>query len=196
MMEFVETSFGRLDILVSNAASGGFRPLLSATENQFHAAMNINALALLLLVQAGLPLLRASGGDARVIAISSQGAHRALPAYGLVGASKAALESLVRNLAVEAGPLGIRFNVVQAGLVETDSSRALLDVWRLSQPDGAVAEFPSATLQPAEVADAVVFLSSKMSSAMQGQTVVIGGETAMPLPSYIPSTELFVSKTS
>lgn len=172
MMEFLKNEMGRLDILVSNAASGGFRPLLETTEPQFHAAMNLNVRATLSLVQAGLPLLQASGGKARVIAISSQGAHRPLPYYGLIGSSKAALESMMQHLALEAGPLGIRFNVVEAGLVETDSSSALLQVLRAARP--ADARHPPAALQPGDVANAVLYLASELSEGMQGQTLVIG----------------------
>ncbi|HEY4359800.1 MAG TPA: SDR family oxidoreductase [Bryobacteraceae bacterium] len=173
LMEFVTSTFGRLDVLVSNAATGGFRPLLSTTELQFESAMNTNVRALLVLVQAALPLLRATGGDARVIALSSEGAVRALPSYGLIGASKAALESLIRSLALEAGPLGITFNTVRAGLVETDSTRALVEAWKLSSSGG---EAPTTGIPPDDVADAVLFLASDLSKSIQGQTLVVGAK--------------------
>ncbi len=171
MMEFVQSTYGRLDILVSNAATGGFHPLLTSTDANFDAAINTNTRALLLLVQAGLSLLKASGGDARVIAISSEGAVRALPSYGLIGASKAALESLVRGLALEAGPLGIKFNAVRAGFVLTDSSRALTEAWKQ-----LTESFPIAPpqLTPDDVAQTVLFLASDLSRATQGQIIVVG----------------------
>src|SRR5437867_3887167 len=77
-----------------------------------------NALALNLLAQRAAPLMPAGG---RIVAISSLGAQRAMPGYGFVGASKAALESLVRALAQELGPRGIRVNAVSAGVVDTDA---------------------------------------------------------------------------
>ncbi len=106
MLDFVGNAFGKLDILVSNAASGGFRSLLAATPRHFEATMKTNVQALMLLTQAALPLMQrdAATNDAarrrKIIAMSSHGSHRALPAYGLIGASKAALESLARHLAL------------------------------------------------------------------------------------------------
>lgn len=125
MMDFVKESLGQLDILVSNAATGGFRPLLSANARHFHNAMNTNALALVLLVQRAMPLLEQGSGRGKVIAISSHGAEMALPWYGLIGGSKAALESLVRHMTLEVGDRGVNVNVVKAGLVETDSTRVI-----------------------------------------------------------------------
>ena len=125
MVEHVRAEFGQLDILVSNAATGGFRPLLATTTANFEAAMNTNVRALIQLVQAALPLLESCRDRAKVVSLSSHGSHRALPMYGLIGASKAALESIVRHVALELGDRGINFNIVQAGLVETDSTRRL-----------------------------------------------------------------------
>ena len=105
MLDAVKDRFGRLDVLVSNAATGGFRPLLGATERNFQAAYNTNVLALLYLVQAAMPLLQRADGEPRtkVITLSSHGSDIALPFYGLIGSSKAALESLVRHLTLEIG---------------------------------------------------------------------------------------------
>jgi enoyl-[acyl-carrier protein] reductase III len=175
MLEIVNEQFGRLDILISNAASGGFRSLLDATPKNFESAMSINALALVNLVQAALPLLERSDRRGKVIAMSSHGSHRALPAYGLIGASKAALASLVRHFALELGDRGINFNVLEAGLVETDSTRKL---------PGAQEMFAAVTrhmlvgdrvLAAGDVADAALFLASPLSDMIQGQTIVVDG---------------------
>ncbi len=88
MMKFVDDAFGSLDILVSNAASGGFRPLTGTTALNFEAAMNTNVRALLFLVQAALPMLERSKGHAKVIGLSSHGSVLALPMYGLVAAPR------------------------------------------------------------------------------------------------------------
>src|SRR5664279_3513583 len=82
--------------------------------------METNALALNLLTQRGLPLMQPG---ARIVAMSSLGAQRAMPGYGFIGASKAALEALARALAQELGPRGVRVNVVSAGVVDTDALR-------------------------------------------------------------------------
>ncbi len=103
MMEFVDEKFGKLDILVSNAATGGFRPMLAITQKNFESTMKTNVMALIHLVQASIRLLQRAEGRAKVVAISSHGSHMALPMYGAVGGSKAALESFIRHFALELG---------------------------------------------------------------------------------------------
>ena len=110
--------FDRLDIIVSNAASGVLRPAAEMTLKHWRWCLETNALALNLLAQRSLELMPAGG---RIVALSSLGASRAMPGYGFVGASKAALEALARALAQELGPRGIRVNVVSAGVVDTDA---------------------------------------------------------------------------
>ena len=94
------------------------KPTIEMTLKHWRWCMETNALALNLLAQRALPLMPAGG---RIIAMSSLGAQRAMPGYGFVGASKAALEALARSLAQELGPRGIRVNVVSAGVVDTDA---------------------------------------------------------------------------
>ncbi len=91
----------------------------------FEATMKTNVLALVHLVQCGLKLLERGPGRGKVIALSSHGSNMALPMYGMIGGSKAALESLARHFALECGPKGINVNIVKAGLVDTDSTRKL-----------------------------------------------------------------------
>ncbi len=178
MFEFVADEFGQLDILVSNAASGGFRMLMDASPANFEAAMNTNVRALLLLTQAALPLMRTEGPRRKIIAMSSHGSHRALPAYGLIGASKAALESLVRHLALELGNQGINVNTLLAGLVETDSTRNLPNSQVAFDQVAQRRLVSGRDLSPEAVADAVLFLASPLSDLVQGQTLVVdGGET-------------------
>jgi enoyl-[acyl-carrier protein] reductase III len=179
MIGFIDETFGRLDILVSNAATGGFRPLLATTARQFEAAMNTNARALLLLVQAALPLLRRAPGRAKVIALSSHGARRALPLYGLIGGSKAALESLARHLALEVGSQGINVNIVQAGLVDTDSTRAIPGSEKLFELRRARSLVGDRVLEARDVADTVLYLASPLSDLVQGQTIIVDGGAAI-----------------
>ena len=178
MMEFIGNSFGNLDILVSNAASGGFRNLMDATPKHFEATMNTNVRALMLLTQAAVPLMPPAEARRKIIGLSSHGSHRALPAYGLIGASKAALESLVRHLALELGNSGINVNVLLAGLVETDSTRGFPgseQAFELVAQRRLVNGLP---LSPEAVADSILFLASPLSDLIQGQTIVVdGGET-------------------
>ena len=175
MLDFVRERFARLDILVSNAASGGFRQLMDATPRHFEAAMNTNVRALLLLVQAARPLLERTEGRAKVIAVSSHGSHKALPAYGLIGASKAALESLVRHLALELGNKGVNVNCVLAGLVETDSTRVLPNSNDFFEAVNLRRMMAGRPLTARDVADAVLFLASPLSDLVQGSTLTIDG---------------------
>src|SRR5439155_6791910 len=111
-------ALGPLDVLVHNAATGVIRPALETEDKHFDWTMSANARAFLSLVRAAAPQIR---GDGSIVAVSSLGSTRVLENYGLVGASKAALEALVRYLAVELAPRGVRVNAVSAGLVETDA---------------------------------------------------------------------------
>lgn len=110
--------FDRLDILVSNAASGVLKPALNMSTKHWRWCMETNALALNHLVTEAQPLLQSGG---RVIALSSLGAQRAIPNYAFIGASKAALEALVRSLSIELAPMGVTVNAVSAGVVDTDA---------------------------------------------------------------------------
>jgi enoyl-[acyl-carrier protein] reductase III len=180
MMEFIDANFSKLDILVSNAASGGFRPLIASTPRHFEATMRTNVLAFIQLVQCGLPLLERATGRAKVIAISSHGSHLALPMYGMIGGSKAALESLARHFALELGERNINVNVVKAGLVDTDSTRRLPGSAEMFETSR---KFRSMTgdrvLMPDDVADAVLFLASPLSDMVQGETLTIDGGAAV-----------------
>src|SRR5207248_10304103 len=110
--------FDRLDIVISNAASGVLKPAMAMSLKHWRWCLETNAFALALLAQRAVPLMRDGG---RIVAMSSLGASRAMPDYGFIGASKAALESLVRTLAQELGPRNIRVNAVSAGVVDTDA---------------------------------------------------------------------------
>ena len=172
MFEAIEGEFGRLDILVSNAASGVIKPAMELTNRHWHWTMDINAAALLPLTQQAVPLMGEEGGH--IIAVSSLGAVRAIPNYAAVGASKAALESLVRHLAVELAPKHVRVNAISAGVVDTDALKhfsnrdQLLDESARRTPAGRLTE-------PRDVADAALFLVSPLSGMMIGQTIVVDG---------------------
>ena len=163
--------FDHLDILVSNAASGVLKPALEMTLKHWRWCLETNALALNLLAQRAVPLMPAG---ASIIAMSSLGASRAMPDYGFVGASKAALESLVRTLAQELGPRQIRVNAVSAGVVDTDALRyfpnreELLANFARRTPAGPV-------LTPQDVAGAVYLLCLPEAAMIAGHTLVVDG---------------------
>jgi len=179
MVEHVGQTWGRLDIVVSSAATGGFRPVLGATTRNFEAAMRTNVMALVYLVQAAMPLLERGPHRGKVVAISSHGSHMALPMYGMIGASKAALESLVRHLTLEVGDRGVNINTVKAGLVDTDSTRRIPDADRVFQAQLDRTMVGQRKLAAEDVADAVVFLSSPMADMIQGATLIVDGGAAI-----------------
>lgn len=175
LMAFIRQTFGRLDIIISNAATGGFRPLMTATDQDFAAAMNTNVRALLYLTQTSLELLADHSERAKVVALSSHGSHLALPMYGTIGASKAALESLIRHLALELGRRKINFNVVQAGLVATDSTRLLPGSEKIFKAAAERSLVGESLLTAEDVANVVLFLSSPLSDLIQGEVVTVDG---------------------
>lgn len=175
MFEIITKEFGHLDILVSNAASGVLKPALELTERHWNWAMDINARALLTLVQQGLPLM--SRGS-RIMAVSSLGSVRAIENYTTVGASKAALESLVRHLAVELGSRGINVNTISAGAVDTDALKHFPNRDEILK--AATERTPLGRLTtPQDVADIALFLCSDLSAMIQGQVITVDGGYAI-----------------
>ncbi len=175
MFAEIDKQFKKLDILVSNAASGVLKPAMELTERHWNWAMDINARALLTLVQNGVPLMEEGG---RIIAVSSLGAIRAIENYTTVGASKAALESLVRHLAIELGQKKINVNTVSAGAVDTDALKKFPN--RDAILSTALARTPMGRLTtPDDVADVALFLCSQFATMIQGQVITVDGGYAI-----------------
>jgi enoyl-[acyl-carrier protein] reductase III len=160
--------FDRLDIVVSNAASGVLKPALEMTLKHWRWCMETNALALNLLVQRAIGLIPPGG---RIVALSSLGATHAIPGYGFIGASKAALESLVRSLAQELGPRGIGVNAVSAGVVDTDALSHFPNRSEILSAFNARA--PAGALSPENVADAVYLLCIPEAAKITGHTLIV-----------------------
>lgn len=181
-VDAVVENLGRLDIIVSNAAGGGFRPLMEVDADNFAYAMNLNVRALLLLAQAGAQHLErpsASGQRAHIVTLSSWGAARALPMYGAIGASKAALEATTRHLALELGPRGVNVNCVRAGVVDTGAIRTLPGAQAVLDARRQRALAGDRNVTPEDVANAVVFLVSTLADQVQGQTLIVDGGTSL-----------------
>jgi enoyl-[acyl-carrier protein] reductase III len=161
---------GPLDVLVHAAATGVIRPALETEDKHWDWTLSANARALLSLTRAAAPSMP-SGSS--ILGISSLGSVRVLAGYTLVGASKAALEALVRYLAVELAPRGIRVNAVSAGVVETGAlehfpnKEAMLEMG-ISNPVGRL-------VSPEDVARLATFLCSPDAEMIRGQTVVVDG---------------------
>lgn len=173
-VDLVVERFGQLDIIVSNAAAGGFRPLLEVSPANWDNILRNNAAPLLWLAQAAAPVMQRQGAG-KFVTISSHGSFRAVPNYGAIGASKAALESLVRQLALELGPTGIHFNCVLAGMVDTEAVRTMPQRAEILQQSREQMLTKNRELTAEQVAQAVLFLASPLSDAIQGQTLVVDG---------------------
>jgi enoyl-[acyl-carrier protein] reductase III len=163
-------SLGPLDVLVHSAATGVIRRALETEDKHWDWTLSANARALLSLTRAAAPSMPAGSS---IVAISSLGSIRVLENYALVGASKAALEALVRYLAVELAPSGIRVNAVSAGVVETGAlehfpnKEAMLEMG-VRNPVGRL-------VTPEDVAGVVAFLCSPEAEMIRGQTLVVDG---------------------
>ncbi len=163
-------ALGPLDVLVHAAATGVIRPALETDDKHWDWTLSANARALLSLTRAAAPSMPAG---ASIVGISSLGSVRVLDDYTLVGVSKAALEALVRYLAVELAPRGIRVNAVSAGVVETGAlehfpnKEAMLEMGARN-PVGRL-------VSPEDVAAAVIFLCSPEADMIRGQTLVVDG---------------------
>jgi enoyl-[acyl-carrier protein] reductase III len=161
---------GPFRAVVHNAATGVIRPALETEDKHWDWTMNANARALLSLARATAPAMEPGSS---IVAISSLGAQFVLDNYVLVGTSKAALESVVRYLAVELGPGGIRVNAVSGGVVDTGA----LDYFPNKDEMLATAKRTPAgrLVEPDDIAAAVSFLCSEGADMVRGQTLVVDG---------------------
>ena len=172
LFEQIKKETGRLDYLIHNAALGVFKPVHQLREKDWDISLDVNAKAFLFLSQAALPLMKTHGG--KILTISSLGAHHFTPNYGAIGISKAALENLVRYLAVELSPYKIHVNAVSGGLVETDSLKMFPEFELMKKQ--FLSRTPGKRLgTPEDIANIISFLLSPGSEWIYGQTLVADG---------------------
>ena len=186
LVDATVAKFGRLDVVVSNAAAGGFHPAGGVKPATAEAVFRTNALPVLWLAQAAADPLASVGSDGgdrgrqgKVVAISSHGATRGVPNYATVGASKAAMESLVRHLALDLGPRGINFNVVSAGMVATEAVRTMPHAEKILEAAADRMMVPRRHITPEDVAGVVAMLCSPDADLIQGQTLTVDGGIAV-----------------
>ncbi|MGO8798466.1 MAG: SDR family NAD(P)-dependent oxidoreductase [Roseiarcus sp.] len=166
--------FGKIDILVCNAASNPYYgPLADISDDQFRKILDNNIIANHWLISFVAPQM-ISRKEGSIVIVSSVGGLKASTTIGAYNISKAADFQLARNLAAELGPHNVRVNCIAPGLVRTDFARALwenpdnLKVYNARTPLGRIGE-------PDEIAGAAVFLASSASSFMTGQAIVVDG---------------------
>jgi enoyl-[acyl-carrier protein] reductase III len=181
LFDEIEKAFGGLDIFIHNAASGYNRPVLEQKPKGWDWTMNINARSLLFATQRAVPLMEKRGGGS-IVSITSPGSSRVLPDYVVVGASKAAIESLTRYLAVELAPKNIVVNAVSPGVVETDALQHFDAMNEAGVIQKAVAATPAGRLvTPEDVAGVVGFLCMPAASMIRGQVIVVDGGYTLPV---------------
>jgi enoyl-[acyl-carrier protein] reductase III len=167
-------ALGPLDVVVHNAATGVIRPALETEDKHWDWTMNANARALLSLARATAPQMP---DGSSIVAISSLGAQRVLENYVLVGTSKAALEALVRYLAVELAPR-IRVNAVSGGVVETGALEHFPN--REAMLKAGAANPVGRLVSPEDMAGAVAFLCGPDAEMVRGQTLIVDGGFSLP----------------
>ncbi|MFS0862699.1 enoyl-[acyl-carrier-protein] reductase FabL [Fredinandcohnia sp. 179-A 10B2 NHS] len=173
MFTQIDETFGRLDVLVNNAASGVLRPAMELEESHWDWTMDINSKALLFCAQEAAKRMEKNGGG-KIISLSSLGSIRYLENYTTVGVSKAAVEALTRYLAVELSAKNIVVNAVSGGAVDTEAlthfpnREELLEDARKNTPAGRMVE-------PADLVNVVMFLLTEEASMIRGQTIIVDG---------------------
>ena len=169
MFNELNKHFNRLDILVSNAASGVLKPAMEMSLKHWRWCLETNAFALNLLVQQAKALMPTGS---RILALSSIGASRAIPNYAFIGASKAALESIVRSLSLELAADEISVNTISAGVVDTDALKYFPNREQL------LAAYQKRCLSDRQltaedVADVVYLLCLPEAKMIKGQTIFV-----------------------
>lgn len=174
LVDETNRAFGQIDILICNAASNPYAgPMSGISDEQFQKILQNNVVSNHWLIQMTAPQML-QRGDGAIVVVSSIGGLRGNALIGAYNISKAADMQLVRNLAVEYGPHGVRVNCIAPGLIQTDFARYLWENPEILK--ATTAPMPMKRIgQPDEIAGAAVYLSAPASSYMTGQTLVVDG---------------------
>jgi enoyl-[acyl-carrier protein] reductase III len=173
LVQTAAEEFGCVDIFIGNAASGVLKPVGELEPKGWDWTLNVNTRSILFGVQAAAECMKGNHWG-RIIGLTSFGSRRVLPEYSVVGVSKAAIEALIRYLAVELAPYGIICNAVSPGVVETEaldffpSKDAILKHGLERTPAGRF-------VTPEEVAKLVAWLCTDDAKMIVGQTIVMDG---------------------
>jgi L-rhamnose 1-dehydrogenase len=180
MVEAVVQRWGRIDILVNNAAICPFMGFLEMPEDLWDEVLDVNLKGYFLCSQAVARVMVEQGVKGRIIAVSSISAEFGGSQQAHYCASKAGINLLVKSMAISLGPHGITCNAVLPGTVETDINREALsdpevrDYWVKRGPIGGLG-------QPEDIAGPVLFFASDDSAWCTGSTLVVDGGTSVNL---------------
>ncbi len=181
LVEQSEAAFGPADILVCNAAVNPyFGPMSGMPDDAYDKIMNSNVRSNFWLCNMAAPHL-AAGGDGSIVIVSSIGGNQGSGTLAVYGMSKAADFSLVKSLAGEWGPKGVRANCIAPGLIKTDMSRALWENPKLLKNVEEGTPVRRIGL-PDDIGGVAVFLASKAAAYLTGQTIVVDGGITVKEP--------------
>lgn len=175
-------AFGKLDILVNNAAAFVFGRVEDATLEDWNRVLGTNVLGPAFCVKHAVPEFKKAGGGA-IVTIGSISSFIAQPDYVPYNTSKSALINMTRCLAMDLAPFNIRANVVCPGVIRTPTLIRLIEEWKMT-PEDIQREWGNYHLlkrlgEPREIANAVLFLASDEASFVTGTHLMVdGGYTA------------------
>ena len=180
MVDTVVDRWGRIDVLVNNAAICPFKDFLEMSELLWDQVLDTNLKGYFLCSQAVAQVMVEQGIKGRIIAVSSISAEFGGSEQAHYCASKAGINLLVKSMAISLGPHGITCNAVLPGTVETDINREALsdpevrDYWLKRGPIGGLG-------QPEDIAGPVLFFASDDSAWCTGSMLVVDGGTSVNL---------------
>jgi NAD(P)-dependent dehydrogenase (short-subunit alcohol dehydrogenase family) len=175
----VRDDWGRLDVLVNNAATNPlFGPMLSADQAAIAKTFEVNVNGMLFCTQRAAEIMSAQpdrpGGRGAIVNIASVAGLEPMPGIGVYSATKAAVINLTRGFANELAAAGIRVNAIAPGLVETRFAAALIETPDIAEQ--ALRRIPLGRFgQPHEIGGAALFLASPAASYVTGSVLVVSG---------------------
>ena len=175
LMQQVQKDFGQIDFLVHSLAFAPREELtgqfINTSRQGFAMALDISAYSLIAVARAALPLMTAGGS---IVTLTYLGSERVVPHYNVMGVAKAALESAVRYLAYDLGPLNIRVNAISAGPIKTLAARGVSGITKMVDHHKEVAPLRRPTEQ-GDVGDTALFLVSSLGRGISGEVIYVDG---------------------
>jgi enoyl-[acyl-carrier protein] reductase III len=171
MFNQIKKEFGRLDILINNAAFGALAPAMRIGKFTWNMTMNLNTGGLLLCTQNAVKIMDKGG---RIVNISSLGSQRCIPDYMPIGTAKAAIETMTKYLACELMEKNIYVNAVSGGFIDTEALDIFKNIDTLKEE--SIKKTPAGRIGTAEdIAKVVAFLCQEDSNWIIGQTIIADG---------------------